>query len=140
MNYMKTNYKNRYGDIFTFELQDDGNILWSGNFKYCRFGFPNDYTKAYEKWRNDFPKTEMLSLEDFKNVVHQYDDETSQYIYDKYVRMIEPIKDKIDMVDPSGGCYLSSGMTLSIVGFPDLVVKEFEQVETGFKIITQNGK
>jgi hypothetical protein len=54
--------------------------------------------------------------------------------------MVESIYDKIDMVDPSGGCYLSSGMNLSIFGFPDLVVKEFKSVENGYKIITENGK
>jgi len=28
---------NRYGDVFTFEYNEKGNIQWSGNFKYCRF-------------------------------------------------------------------------------------------------------
>lgn len=32
-------YTNRYGDTFTFELNERGNIQWSGNFKYHRFGF-----------------------------------------------------------------------------------------------------
>jgi len=32
-----TNYTNRYGDEFTFELNERGNIQWSGEFKYCRF-------------------------------------------------------------------------------------------------------
>jgi hypothetical protein len=41
------NYTNRYGDTFTFELNERGNIQWSGNFEYCRFGYndnPNDIT------------------------------------------------------------------------------------------------
>ena len=40
-------YKNRYGDIFTFEYNENGNIDWKGNFQYCRFGFldnPTDIT------------------------------------------------------------------------------------------------
>mgnify|MGYP000160600997 FL=1 len=40
-------YTNRYNDVFTFEYNEKGNIQWSGNFKYCRFGFndnPNDIT------------------------------------------------------------------------------------------------
>ena len=30
-------YTNRYGDEFTFELNERGNIQWSGEFKHCRF-------------------------------------------------------------------------------------------------------
>ena len=32
-------YRNRYGDIHTFTPTEDGNILWEGNFEYCRFVF-----------------------------------------------------------------------------------------------------
>lgn len=35
-------YKNRYGDIFTFELNERGNIDWKGNFDHCRFGYNDD--------------------------------------------------------------------------------------------------
>ena len=41
------NYTNRYGDTFTFELNERGNIQWSGDFEYHRFGYddnPNDIT------------------------------------------------------------------------------------------------
>lgn len=41
------NYTNRYGDTFTFELNERSNIQWSGDFKYVRYGFednPNDIT------------------------------------------------------------------------------------------------
>jgi hypothetical protein len=134
---MKTTYKNRYGDIFTFTLQDDGNVLWEGNFKYCRFGMPNDYTKAYNQYVNDNKHVQsLMSFNQFKDVVHEYDDETHQYIYDKYVRMVESIKDKISMIDPSGGPYISVGMPLSSFGFKDLKVKDFEIKENGYLIIT----
>ena len=134
---MKTTYKNRYGDIFTFTLQDDNNVLWDGNFKYCRFGMPNDYTKAYNQYVNDNKHVQsLMSFNQFKDVVHEYDDETHQYIYDKYVRMVESIKDKISMIDPSGGPYISVGMPLSSFGFKDLKVKDFETKENGYLIIT----
>jgi hypothetical protein len=134
---MKTTYKNRYGDIFTFTLQDDGNVLWDGNFKYCRFGMPNDYTKAYNQYVNDNKHVQsLMSFNQFKDVVHEYDDETHQYIYDKYVRMVESIKDKISMIDPSGGPYISVGMPLSPFGFKNLKVKDFETKENGYLIIT----
>ena len=42
-----TEYKNRYGDVYTFEYNERGNIQWSGNFEWCRYGFednPGDIT------------------------------------------------------------------------------------------------
>ena len=134
---MKNTYKNRYGDIFTFTLQDDGNVLWEGNFEWCRTGMPNDYTKAYNQYVNDNKHVQsLMSFNQFKDVVHEYDDETHQYVYDKYVRMVESIKDKISMIDPSGGPYISVGMPLSSFGFKDLKVKDFEIKENGYLIIT----
>ena len=40
-------YSNRYGDVFTFELNERGNIDWKGPFKYVRCAFgdnPEDIT------------------------------------------------------------------------------------------------
>ena len=37
-----TKYKNRYGDIFTFEVNERGNIDWKGNFEWCRFGYEDN--------------------------------------------------------------------------------------------------
>jgi len=34
----KIEYKNRYGDIFTFNKTEDGNILMEGHFEYMRIG------------------------------------------------------------------------------------------------------
>lgn len=31
-------YTNRYGDIYTFTKQDDGNVLWEGSFEHMRAG------------------------------------------------------------------------------------------------------
>jgi len=35
-------YKNRYNDIFGFELNPNGNITWSGEFTYTRFSYDDD--------------------------------------------------------------------------------------------------
>jgi len=138
---MRTIYKNRYGDIFTFTLQDDGNVLWEGNFEYCRFGMPNDYTRAYKEYIDDNCNSDhCMSLNQFKEEVHRYDDETHQYVYDKYVRMVESIKDKIDMIDPSGGPYISVGMPLSSFGFKDLKVKDLKWCEEGYIIKTEKNE
>ncbi len=31
-------YRNRYGDEHTFTKQEDGNVLWEGDFEYIRAG------------------------------------------------------------------------------------------------------
>ena len=31
-------YRNRYGDKYTFTKQKDGNVLWEGDFEYIRSG------------------------------------------------------------------------------------------------------
>jgi hypothetical protein len=31
-------YTNRYGEVFTFTKQEDGNVLWEGNFGIIREG------------------------------------------------------------------------------------------------------
>ena len=129
-----TTYKNRYGDNFTFTEDDNNDILWEGNFEYCRIGMPNDYTKAYNAYVNDGGK---FSFNEFKDSVHEWDDETNDYSYPKYVRMVESLVDKIDMVDPSGGPYITTGQLLSMFGFKDYRVAYFEQIEQGYKIITE---
>jgi hypothetical protein len=35
-------YKNRYGDLFTFEENEQGNVQWSGNFKHYRAGYKDN--------------------------------------------------------------------------------------------------
>jgi hypothetical protein len=131
-------YKNRYGDVFTFTEDDHQDILWEGNFEYCRIGMPNDYTKAYEAYLKDNEHVQsLMPLKQFKEAVHEYDDETHQYIYDKYVRMVGSLVNEIEMVDPSGGPYISRGMPLDSFGFKEYVVKDFKRIYTGYKIITE---
>ena len=132
---MKNTYKNRYNNIFTFTIDENHDILWEGDFKYCKFGMPNDYTKAYEAYCND--TKEPMSLETFKKAVHEWDDETSRHYYPEYVKMVESLTDEISMIDPSGGPYISRGMPLDSFGFKDYVVKDFKSIDTGYKIITE---
>lgn len=35
-------YRNRYGDIYHFEKDQNGDIIWTGTFELCRFGFIDD--------------------------------------------------------------------------------------------------
>ena len=128
-------YTNRYGEKFIFILQEDGNIQWDGNFEYCRYGYPNDYTKAYNAYLTFGGD---MNLNQFKEEVHRHIyDENDRYIGPcDIARVYGPIvksnMDIIDMVDPSGGPYLAEGM--EIMG---RVIKEFKPNDEGYLIITK---
>jgi hypothetical protein len=124
-------YTNRYGDVFTFEQLENGNIQWSGNFEYCRFGMPNDYSKAWEVFKEEYGGT---SYEDFKKNVHTYDEEKEQYVFPELLSLITSKTDIIDMVDPSGGPYISEGMDMKLFGLKG-IVKEFISNEDGYEIV-----
>ena len=128
---------NRYNDEFTFTPQEDGSILWEGNFEYTRIGWPNDYTKAFFEYTRDTGGG--ISLEQFKELVHAYDDENESYVLEdkKYRELITPNTAIIDMVDPSGGPYLASGMAVESISeeLEDMEIVRFESVENGWKII-----
>lgn len=34
----KIKYTNRYNEVYTFTKTEDGNILWEGDFEWCRYG------------------------------------------------------------------------------------------------------
>jgi len=137
-----TQYKNRYGDIYTFELDENKNIVWKGDFKWCRFGWPNVYKEAYESYCKDGGD---MHIEWFKEEVHR-----SIYVNDKYVgpcevagkyqKLIYSDKDTINMVDPSGGPYMTSDMELDWLGeeFNELSIRKFDPTEEGYLIITYN--
>ena len=55
-------YKNRYGDVYTFTKQDDGNVLWEGEFKHTRFGGSPDEISFVDPSGGPFiQKGQMLS-------------------------------------------------------------------------------
>ena len=131
-------YKNRYGDVYTFSRDENHDVLWEGEFKYCRFGFPNDYTRAYTAYledRKDVDDDKVLSLEEFKNDVHEY--QGDKFLYPEYVRMVDSITNEISMIDPSGGPFISRGMPLDSFGYKDYIVKDFKRIDTGYKIIVE---
>jgi hypothetical protein len=126
-------YKNRYGDVYTFKQLENGNIQWSGNFEYCRFGMPNDYSLAWEVFQKDYGG---MSYEDFKKNVHEYDEEKEQYVFPDLVPLITSKKNIINMVDPSGGPFITEGMNLKQFGVEG-VVKEFINNEDGYEIVVE---
>ena len=132
-------YKNRYGDKFTFTKDENHDILWEGNFEYCRYGMPNDYTDAYNAYLNDHADSDV-SLAKFKLLVHEYKDEDYTSLAKLYLPLVKSLEDEIDMVDPSGGPYISRGMSLKFLGFEDCIVQDFKEIETGYKIITEKNE
>lgn len=131
--------KNRYGDKFTFTPQEDGTILWEGNFEHCRVGWPNDYTQSFFQYVKDTGGG--LNLEQFKELVHAYDEEKEAYVIDrKYRELIKSNTAVISMVDPSGGPFLTSDMAVESISeeLTGLEIDRFESVETGWKIFLKN--
>lgn len=134
---MKThNHTNRYGDKFTFTLQPDGNILWEGNFKYIRWGHPNDYTQAWENYQKE---GHGLTYDEFIKEIHHFIyDDNGKYVGPSeiagvYGKQVASRLDIINMVDPSGGPYLAEGME-----FMGKTIKEFKTHGESYLIITEN--
>jgi len=128
---MAFKYVNRYGDVFTFEQKDNGNVQWSGKFEYCRYGFPNDYSLAWEVFQKDYGG---MSYEDFKKNVHAYDEVKEEHVFKDLLPLITSIKDTISMVDPSGGPFITEGMNLKEFGVEG-IVKEFISNGDGYEIV-----
>ena len=137
---MKVEYKNRYGDVFTFTKQEDGNILWEGEFKHCRFGWPNVYKDAYQQYRKDGGQT---NINEFKREVHDgsFGDNgrwIPSQINEQYSKLVYSDTKSICMVDPSGGPYINAGMGMECISeeFKGRIVSSFVPVETGYLIQT----
>ena len=129
-------YTNRYNDEYQFSLMPNGNILWTGKFEWCRSGWPNVYDDAYQRYQED-GGTE--SMETFKQKVHEWDELACGWteFAQKYMQYIYSDKTKIDMVDPSGGPYISSGYDMGHFSksFEGKIVDHFIRNEDGYEII-----
>lgn len=133
-------YSNRYNSVYTLTKTQDGNILWKGDFQWCRYGWPNVYDDAYNKYLEDGGQ---LSLKDFIEQLYKsvYDSENNYIsateINQKYGSLVYSDKDKIDMVDPSGGPYLSGGTNMGMFdeSFKGMIIEEFKQVPEGYLIV-----
>jgi hypothetical protein len=121
-------YINRYQDEFTFERVDKG-ILWKGNFEWCRYGWPNRYELAYEKYISD--GNSEMEMKDFESQIF-----TNENLY-KYQKHVYSDQTVISMIDPSGGPYLTSGMKIKsiIPTETEEKIKEFKRMDEGYLII-----
>jgi hypothetical protein len=134
----KIKYTNRYNDVFTFSKTEDGNILFEGEFKWMRCGWPNVYTEAYNAYCADVDTDERMTLGEFKEAVHEYHPETfkSTPLAKKYQGLVYSDTTKIDMIDPSGGPYMHSGHDMGMFddSFKGMVVDYFESDSKGYLI------
>jgi hypothetical protein len=127
----KETYKNRYGDIYTFTPTSDGNILWEGSFSYTRFAWPNDYTAAYNTY---LEQGGTMPLNEFKKKVHEWDEEKKEYVMGReLIKLIKSDLSKLDMVDPSGGPYIGTGME-----WMGKIVVGIEPQESGYLLVTED--
>ena len=134
-------YTNRYGDVYTFTKQEDGSVLWEGDFKHCRFGWPNNYKRAYQQYRKDCSNLQIdyIHIDEFEEAVHEYNDETGYTpLAKQYGPLVYSDTKTINMVDPSGGPYISSGMDMKYISdeFKGRIVRSFVPIETGYLIQT----
>jgi len=131
-------YRNRYNEKYTFTLDAEGNILWEGNFEWCRMGWPNDYTEAYNRYvEDDCDSSAMMTRGEFEKAVHETDDNGYTEFSRKYMKHVRSDMSRIDMVDPSGGPYIAVNMDMKYISkeFDAMLVDGFEIIPTGYKII-----
>ena len=141
-------YHNRFGLIYTFTKQEDGDVLWEGEFEHCRFGFPNVYKRAYQQYCKDVGSSggHPMHIEDFKEQVHEmmYNDK-DEYIRPgpicaMYGHLVYSDTTNVNMVDPSGGPYLSThtnlGERFDSEELKGLCISGFTRVDTGYMIHT----
>ena len=141
---MKAIYRNRYGDNIMFDHKGK-TVTMTGYSPYFRYGWPNKYDIAYDKYFESavvdakLLGTQILTLEEFEKVL--YIDKAEDYnwhknaLYQLFGKYIYSDRDTIDMVDPSGGPYLSRGMNLKEFfgkDYQDLII---ESIEIGKKNI-----
>ena len=141
-------YHNRYGLIYTFTKQEDGSVLWEGEFQHCRVGYPNVYKRAYQQYCKDVGSSGgyPMHIEDFKEQVHEmmYNDKDEYIgpgpICAMYGHLVYSDTSSVNMVDPSGGPYLSThtnlGERFNSEELKGLCIQSFEPIDTGYKLHT----
>ena len=140
---MKAIYYNRYKDKITFDRKGK-TVTMSGYSPYFRYSWPNVYDTAYEKYVESavvdakLEGTQILTQEEFVEALHARKDEDEygyNALYKLFGKYIYSNKDIIEMVDPSGGPYLSVGTNLKeFFGreYEDLII---ESIKIGKKNI-----
>ena len=135
---MKAIYHNRYKDKITFDHKGK-TVTMSGYSPFFRYGWPNKYDKAYSRYLAsayidaNLKDNQILTEEEFERAL--YIDKAEDYnwhqnaLYQLFGKYIYSDKDTIDMVDPSGGPYLTRGMNLKQFfgkDYEDLIIESIK--------------
>ena len=135
---MKAIYHNRYKDKITFNHKGK-TVTMSGYSPFFRYGWPNKYDKAYSRYLAsayidaNLKDNQILTEEEFERAL--YIDKAEDYnwhqnaLYQLFGKYIYSDKDTIDMVDPSGGPYLTRGMNLKQFfgkDYEDLIIESIK--------------
>jgi hypothetical protein len=146
---MKAIYYNRYKDKITFDHKGK-TVTMSGYSPYFRYSWPNKYDVAYDKYLESavvdakLLGTQMLTQEEFEKALYIDKGDDSNWhkntLYQLFGKYIYSDKDTIDMVDPSGGPYLTVGTNLKSFFGKDYENLIIESIEIGkskikFKVI-----
>jgi hypothetical protein len=142
---MKATYYNRYRTEITFN-HTKNQVVMSGKglTEFMRYGFPNVYDTAYEKYvksaREDagLDWTWVLTQEQFEKVLFVTKDEDSfesNALLKMFGKYIYSDRETIDMIDPSGGPYITVGSNLRMF-FGDKVDRIVERIKIGEDKIT----
>ena len=134
---MKAIYHNRYNDKITFDHKGK-TVTMSGYSPYFRYSWPNKYDVAYSRYLAsayidaNLEHDQILTEEEFEKALYFDKDETGWHnnaLYKLFGKYIYSDKDTIDMVDPSGGPYLTRGMNLKEFfgrDYQDLIIESIK--------------
>ena len=142
---MKAVYYNRYRTEITFN-HTRNQVVMSGKglTEFMRYGFPNVYDKAYDKYIDsalidaELKINQLLTLEEFKEALFVTKDEDSyesNVLLKLFGKYIYSDRETIDMVDPSGGPYITVGSNLKSF-FGDKIDRVVEKIRVGKDKIT----
>lgn len=134
---MKAIYYNRYRDKITFDHKGK-TVTMTGYSPYIRYSWPNKYDVAYTKYLASayidakLEYDQMLTQEEFEEALYVTKDEDkseTNALLKLFGKYIYSDKDTIDMVDPSGGPYLTRGTNLKEFfgkDYQDLIIESIE--------------
>lgn len=157
---MKHTYYNRHRDAIEFELRDENTITMTGG-KWMRYGWPNKYDVAYAHYLKkvdaltepDYdllvedieanslrPYTESEFKKAMQGNLHDYEERKAIPALKELWKHVYSDTSTYDMVDPSGGPYLCTGMDLGeLIGFPQSFVIEHISIQDE-QVIFKNTK
>lgn len=116
---MKTvTYKNRYNDEIKFTQISDNQISMEGG-QFYRYGYANNYLDAYLKYCEDV--NNPIDIKIFIDKLFEYDDETGYDPEFKPYQSLVRSTNNINMVDPSGGPYLTRNMNMTEFGLKGII-------------------